>query len=73
MRTYPGWRGRALVAYSTCFRREAGAAGKDTRGMFRVSNTTDFQARQADGSIAVPRVLLEFGAPPRMGSNKIAR
>ncbi len=23
-------------AYSTCFRREAGAAGKDTRGMFRV-------------------------------------
>jgi seryl-tRNA synthetase len=24
------------VAYSTCFRREAGAAGKDTRGIFRV-------------------------------------
>jgi hypothetical protein len=24
------------VAYSTCFRREAGAAGQDTRGMFRV-------------------------------------
>ncbi|HEY3184232.1 MAG TPA: serine--tRNA ligase [Gaiellaceae bacterium] len=24
------------VAYSPCFRREAGAAGKDTRGMFRV-------------------------------------
>jgi seryl-tRNA synthetase len=24
------------VAYSTCFRRESGAAGKDTRGMFRV-------------------------------------
>jgi seryl-tRNA synthetase len=24
------------VAFSTCFRREAGAAGKDTRGMFRV-------------------------------------
>jgi seryl-tRNA synthetase len=24
------------AAYSTCFRREAGAAGKDTRGMFRV-------------------------------------
>jgi seryl-tRNA synthetase len=168
------------VAYSTCFRREAGAAGKDTRGMFRVhqfdkvemfvfclpeasadeherllaieeglvkelglpyrvinvaagdlgapavkkydieawfpsqgryreitstSNTTDFQARrldirfrreqkpehvhtlngtaitaramiailenfqEADGSIAVPRVLLEFGAAPRMGSS----
>jgi seryl-tRNA synthetase len=25
-----------FVAYSTCFRREAGAAGKDTHGMFRV-------------------------------------
>ena len=25
-----------LTAYSTCFRREAGAAGKDTRGMIRV-------------------------------------
>jgi seryl-tRNA synthetase len=24
------------TAFSTCFRREAGAAGKDTRGMFRV-------------------------------------
>ncbi len=24
------------AAFSTCFRREAGAAGKDTRGMFRV-------------------------------------
>jgi seryl-tRNA synthetase len=24
------------IAFSTCFRREAGAAGKDTRGMFRV-------------------------------------
>ena len=24
------------AGYSTCFRREAGAAGKDTRGMFRV-------------------------------------
>lgn len=169
------------VAYSTCFRREAGAAGKDARGMFRVhqfdkvemfvyclpeasadeherllgieeglvkelglpyrvinvaagdlgapavkkydieawfpsqgryreitstSNTTDFQARrldirfrreqkaehvhtvngtaitaramiailencqEVDGSIAVPRVLLEFGAPPKMGSSK---
>jgi seryl-tRNA synthetase len=167
------------VAYSTCFRREAGAAGKDTRGMFRVhqfdkvemfvycvpeasadehdrllaieeglvreldlpyrvinvaagdlgapavkkydieawfpgqgryreitstSNTTDFQSRrleirfrragkpepvhtlngtaitaramiailenfqEADGSIAVPNVLWEFGAPRKMGS-----
>ena len=24
------------AAFSTCFRREAGAAGRDTRGMFRV-------------------------------------
>ena len=169
------------VAYSTCFRREAGAAGKDTRGMFRVhqfdkvemfvycvpeasadeherllaieeglvqelelpyrvinvaagdlgapavkkydieawfpgqgryreitstSNTTDFQARrleirfrragkpepvhtlngtavtaramiailenfqEADGSIAVPSVLWEFGAPRKLGSKR---
>jgi seryl-tRNA synthetase len=27
---------KRYVALSTCFRREAGAAGKDTRGMFRV-------------------------------------
>jgi len=27
---------RALTAYSACFRREAGAAGKDTRGLIRV-------------------------------------
>ena len=27
---------RRYVAFSPCFRREAGAAGKDTRGMFRV-------------------------------------
>lgn len=27
---------RAFVAYSQCFRREAGAAGKDTRGILRV-------------------------------------
>src|SRR5213079_2400568 len=27
---------RRYAAFSTCFRREAGAAGKDTRGMFRV-------------------------------------
>jgi seryl-tRNA synthetase len=167
------------VGYSTCFRREAGAAGKDTRGMYRVhqfdkvemfvfclpehsrdeherlleieeelvqelgipyrvvncaagdlgasaakkydleawfpgrdgygeitstSNTTDYQARRlrirvrdangvqelhtlngtaatarvmisimenfqhADGSVSVPKVLTEFGAPPRLGA-----
>src|SRR5262249_9596930 len=27
---------RRYAGYSSCFRREAGAAGKDTRGMFRV-------------------------------------
>jgi seryl-tRNA synthetase len=170
------------VAFSTCFRREAGAAGKDTRGMFRVhqfdkvemfvycapersreeherlleieeelvqelglpyrvqniaagdlgasaakkydieawfpgqsryreitstSNTTDFQARRlnirfrrdgglehvhtlngtavtaraliavlenyqdADGSIAVPDALTEFGAPSRLGADRV--
>ena len=171
------------VAFSTCFRREAGAAGRDTRGMFRVhqfdkvemfvfcdssssreeherllaieeelvqelelpyrvlniaagdlgasaakkydieawfpgqsryreitstSNTTDFQARRLDirfrregklehvhtlngtavtaramiailenfqdedGSIAVPEPLTEFGAPRRLGSERVA-
>ena len=171
------------VAYSPCFRREAGAAGKDTRGMFRVhqfdkvemfvfcapeasrdeherlldleeelvqelglpyrvvniaagdlglsaakkydieawfpgqsryreitstSNTTDFQARRLeirfrrdgklehvhtlngtavtaramiailenfqheDGSVSVPEPLVEFGAPRRLGSERVA-
>jgi seryl-tRNA synthetase len=32
----PGQLPVRYVGYSTCFRREAGAAGKDTRGMFRV-------------------------------------
>jgi seryl-tRNA synthetase len=32
----PGDLPRRYVGYSTCFRREAGAYGKDTRGMFRV-------------------------------------
>src|SRR5256712_2479992 len=27
---------RAFVAYTPCFRREAGAAGRDTRGLLRV-------------------------------------
>src|SRR4029078_4251290 len=27
---------RRYAAFSSCFRREAGAAGKDTRGIFRV-------------------------------------
>jgi len=30
---------RRYAGYSTCFRREAGAAGKDTRGMFRVHHS----------------------------------
>ncbi|HYZ10621.1 MAG TPA: serine--tRNA ligase [Actinomycetota bacterium] len=32
----PGSLPRRYVGYSTCFRREAGAHGKDTRGIFRV-------------------------------------
>ncbi len=32
----PGTLPRRYVGYSTCFRREAGAHGKDTRGIFRV-------------------------------------
>jgi seryl-tRNA synthetase len=35
-RLEPGDLPARYVAMSTCFRREAGAAGKDTRGMFRV-------------------------------------
>jgi len=35
-RLEPGELPARYVAMSTCFRREAGAAGKDTRGMFRV-------------------------------------
>ncbi len=31
----PGWLPRKFTAYTPCFRREAGAAGKDTRGVFR--------------------------------------
>ena len=105
------------VAYSTCFRREAGAvrvldieAWFPGQGRYReitsTSNTTDFQSRrleircrragkpepvhtlngtaitaramiailenfqQADGSIAVPSVLWEFGAPRKIGSRQ---
>jgi seryl-tRNA synthetase len=32
----PGDMPRAFVAFSACFRREAGSAGKDTRGLLRV-------------------------------------
>jgi seryl-tRNA synthetase len=32
----PGTLPRRYAGFSTCFRREAGAAGKDTRGIFRV-------------------------------------
>ncbi|HEY8692409.1 MAG TPA: serine--tRNA ligase [Chloroflexota bacterium] len=32
----PGTLPRCFVAYTACFRREAGAAGRDTRGMIRV-------------------------------------
>jgi seryl-tRNA synthetase len=32
----PGTLPRSFVAYTACFRREAGAAGRDTRGMIRV-------------------------------------
>jgi seryl-tRNA synthetase len=32
----PGSLPRRYAGFSTCFRREAGAAGKDTRGIFRV-------------------------------------
>jgi seryl-tRNA synthetase len=41
------------VAFSSCFRREAGAAGRDTRGMFRVhqfNKVEQFSFTRPDGS-----------------------
>src|SRR5439155_19190006 len=38
------------AGYSTCFRREAGAAGKDTRGMFRVHQFEDRKSTRLNSS-----------------------
>jgi seryl-tRNA synthetase len=65
------------VAYSTCFRREAGAAGKDTRGMFRVHQfekvemfvycEPDKSREEHDRLLAIEEELVqELGLPYRV-------
>jgi seryl-tRNA synthetase len=65
------------AGYSTCFRREAGAAGKDTRGMFRVHQfdkvemfvfcRPESSAEEHDRLLAVEEELVgELGIPYRV-------
>ena len=65
------------AGYSTCFRREAGAAGKDTRGMFRVHQfdkvemfvfcLPDRSAEEHDRLLAIEEELVgELGIPYRV-------
>jgi seryl-tRNA synthetase len=65
------------AGFSTCFRREAGAAGKDTRGMFRVHQfnkvemfvftTPDAAWEEHDRMVALEESLLqELGLPHRV-------
>jgi seryl-tRNA synthetase len=65
------------AGYSTCFRREAGAAGKDTRGMFRVHQFDKVEMfvfclpersrEEHEGLLAVEEELVgEIGVPYRV-------
>jgi seryl-tRNA synthetase len=65
------------AGYSTCFRREAGAAGKDTRGMFRVHQFDKVEMfvfclperspEEHEGLLAVEEELVgELGIPYRV-------
>jgi seryl-tRNA synthetase len=65
------------AGYSTCFRREAGAAGKDTRGMFRVHQfdkvemfvfcLPEHSAEEHDRLLAIEEELVtELGIPYRV-------
>jgi seryl-tRNA synthetase len=65
------------AGYSTCFRREAGAAGKDTRGMFRVHQFDKVEMfvfclperspEEHDGLLAIEEELVgELGIPYRV-------
>jgi seryl-tRNA synthetase len=65
------------AGYSTCFRREAGAAGKDTRGMFRVHQfdkvemfvfcLPEHSAEQHEQLLSVEEELVkELGVPYRI-------
>jgi len=67
----------AYVAYSPCFRREAGAAGKDTRGLLRVHQFDKVELvrfekpEDSDGALEtltghVERVLQLLGLPYRV-------
>ena len=60
------------MAYSPCFRREAGAAGKDTRGILRVHQFDKVEMvlfEQPEDSAGRPRVddRARRGAPPAAG------
>jgi seryl-tRNA synthetase len=68
---------RRYAGYSTCFRREAGAAGKDTRGMFRVHQfdkvemfvfcQPDASGEEHEGLLAIEEELVdELGLPYRV-------
>lgn len=48
---------RKYVAYSPCFRREAGAAGKDTRGMLRVHQFDKVELVRFETPQAAPAAL----------------
>ena len=65
------------AGYSTCFRREAGAAGKDTRGMFRVHQFDKVEmfvfclpersTEEHEGLLAIEEELVgELGLPYRV-------
>jgi len=59
----PGEVPRRYAGFSTCFRREAGAAGKDTRGIFRVhqfDKVEMFSFVEPDASSAEHERLLEL-------------
>jgi seryl-tRNA synthetase len=59
----PGEIPRRYAGFSTCFRREAGAAGKDTRGIFRVhqfDKVEMFSFVEPDASSAEHERLLEL-------------
>ena len=69
------------AGFSTCFRREAGAAGKDTRGIFRVHQFDkvemfsfvhpDSSAEEHDRILAIQEeVLEELGHPIQGGEHR---
>src|SRR5207247_2581312 len=59
----------AYAAYTPCFRREAGAAGKDTRGLLRVHQFDKVElvrfARAADSPTEHEKMTAHAGAAPQ--------